>query len=138
MMAWVEWQFFNPHAKVVKGKNFDCAKCPLAVQKQRGCHFKNLDLKSIQAKGTPIQLLDDGIKHTFCPQKLYRDYPHLVLYFEALFNAYKTGTPLEDLEVMVTGETINDQNMLIKLYEQYVRFEQYGILKKMLGGDDKA
>jgi hypothetical protein len=134
MMAWVEWQFFNPSAPIVKGKNFDCSKCPLVVQKQRGCNFDNLDLKPIQAKSIPIQILENGMKHTFCPSKLHRDYPHVNAYFETLFNSYKTGTPLEELNVVVTQQVIEDQNMLIKVYEQNVRNEQYSMLARMFMG----
>lgn len=74
------------------------------------------------------------MKHTFCPSKLYRDYPDYVIYFETLFNSYKSSESLNNLGIEIYQDVIRDQNQIIKLYEQYIRIEQYDILGKMIGG----
>ena len=81
-----------------------------------------------------MQILSKGMKHTFCPSKLYRDYPDYVIYFETLFNSYKSSESLNNLGIEISQQTISDQNQIIKLYEQYIRIEQYDILGKMIGG----
>mgnify|MGYP000137260145 CR=1 FL=1 len=129
MVAWVEFQFFNPNDEIVKGKNLDCQKCSKEVQKARGCNLLHLN-----APKMGFQLLKRGVKHTFCPSKLYKDHSDLYYYFEVLYNCYKTGQPLSNYGIEITKETLSDQNDLIKLFDMHVRAEQHEVIGKMFGG----
>ena len=130
-------QFFNPKAKVVAGRNFDCSKCKPDIQKARGCKIDSYNLSPRQARQVPIKILKNGALHNFCPSKLFRDNPETVLYFEMLYNHIKTGTPLESYGWIITVDTLTDVNVMIRLLEAHTRMEQYEVLGTMLGGTEK-
>jgi hypothetical protein len=130
--------FFNPNAKVVKDRNFDCSKCKPEIQKARGCKIDSYNLSPHQARQVPIKILTHGALHKFCPSKLFRDNPETVLYFEVLYNHIKTGTSLEILGIQSTVDTLTDINTMIRLIESYTRMEQYEVLGNMLGGEQSS
>lgn len=129
-------QFFDSNSKFLKGSKFNCSTCLPQTQKLRGCHIDSYSLTNQQAKAIPIRLMEHGHLHTFCPAKLFRDSPEIVLEFEKMFMVYKNGAKFGDLDLELDASTVANYNLLIKGYEQQMRFQDYKVLGQMLGGSD--
>ncbi len=91
-----------------------------------------------QAKAIPIRLLEHGKFHSFCPSKPFRDNPEIILEFEKMFAAWKTGQSLDKFGIQINIDSLTLLNHMIRLIESYTRNENYKMIGSMFGGGEKS
>ncbi len=106
------------------------------MQKVRGCRLDSYNLTPKQAKAIPIKLIEHGKLHSFCPSKVFRDNPEIILEFESIFAAWKTGQALEQFGIQTNSDTLTLLTHMIRLIEGYTRNENYKMIASMFGGSD--
>jgi len=123
------------HSKLAKeGRNFDCSKCPKAVQKIRRCREERENFTSKDGAVFPIYVQKGGEGFGFCPAKAFWDQRNTDEFNELLLIA--------ELKVLPRSGGLNnqDQEIIDKLAWFIPRYEIMKFSKKveMVLGDTGA
>ena len=131
MSALLELSFADTKALKKEGRNFNCAQCPIGVQKIRRCREDREDFTYEDSAQFPIFIHKGGKGYGFCPAKVTWD-QHIVGYYRILIlvaemKVFPNGEPLEKQD----PELLDILSWFIPLYQQN-KFAQN--IQMMFGG----